>query len=372
MKKIYRRTLAATAMVLLASGTPLLASETDQRIESSFKESYAFKTFLQDDAVKVVSKDGVVTLSGTVNEGSERGLAQETAANLPGVKSVDNRLELRAGYPLERSNEWLAIDIKTALLFHRNVSMPNTQVYVEEGIVTLRGEAADETQKELTAEYANIDGVREVKNEMTVAKVPKKAGPTAQEKIDDASITAQVKMTLRTHRATRVLKIKVETKDGVVTLSGKTAEGAEKDLASKLVSDIYGVSRVIDHMTRDPFLTPNVYDNPFFATASRHKGDKASLEKIKIQYLIETVRRSPLTFTRNNKTYGGADAADHLSWKYSFAGERVKTAQEFIEKIASQSIQTGNNYLVRTSKGKTYPLRDVLYNDLERLEQSLG
>jgi osmotically-inducible protein OsmY len=250
MKTSYQRMLTAAAMVLLASSTPLLASETDERIESSFKGSYAFKTFLQDDAVKVASKEGVVTLSGTVNEESERGLAQETAANLPGVKSVDNRLELKAGYPLEKSNEWLAIDIKTALLFHRNVSMPDTQVYVEEGIVTLRGEAANEAQKELTAEYADIDGVREVKNEMTVAETPKTTDQTAQEKIDDASITAQVKMALLTHRATRALKIKVETKDGVVTLNGKTTNAAEKDLATKLVSDIHGVNSVVNNMTQ--------------------------------------------------------------------------------------------------------------------------
>ena len=250
MKTSYQRVLTTVAMVLLAFSTPLLASEMDDRIESTFKGSYAFRTFLQDDAVKVASKDGVVTLSGTVNEESERGLAQETAANLPGVASVDNRLELKAGYPLKKSNEWLAIDIKTALLFHRSVSMPNTQVYVEEGIVTLRGEAANETQKELTAEYADIDGVREVKNEMTVAKVPKTVGQTMREKIDDASVTAQVKMTLLTHRATSVLKTKVETKDGVVTLSGKVSNAAEKDLATKLVSDIYGVNSVVNNMTQ--------------------------------------------------------------------------------------------------------------------------
>ena len=251
MKTDYQRMFVMTAMALLASGTPLFASEADQRIESSFKESYAFKTFLQDDAVKVASKEGAVTLSGTVNEESERGLAAETAASLPGVKSVDNRLELRAQYPAEKSNEWLAIDIKTALLFHRNVSLANTQVYVEEGIVTLRGEAASEAQKELTSEYADIAGVREVKNEMTVAKAPKNAEETIQEKIDDASITAQVKMALLTHRATSVLKTKVETQDGVVTLSGKASNDAEKDLAAKLVSDIHGVNRVVNHMTRE-------------------------------------------------------------------------------------------------------------------------
>jgi len=251
MKTSHQRILTAVAMVLLASSTPLLASETDERIKSSFKESYAFKTFLEDDAVKVESKEGAVTLSGTVNEESDRGLAQETVTNLPGVKSVDNRLELRADYPAKKSNEWLAIDIKTVLLFHRNVSLANTQVYVEEGIVTLRGEAASETQKELTAEYANVDGVREVKNEMTVSKVPQNTDQTMQEKIDDASITAQVKMALLLHRSTSALKTSVSTKDGIVTLSGNVANGAEKDLVTKLVSSIHGVNNVVNNMTQE-------------------------------------------------------------------------------------------------------------------------
>jgi osmotically-inducible protein OsmY len=164
---------------------------------------------------------------------------------------VDNRLELKAEYPAEKSNEWLAMKIKAALLFHRNVSMVNTQVNVEEGIVTLRGEVASEAEKELTTEYANVEGVKEVKNEMTVAKAPKNEGQTMQEKIDDASITAQVKMALLFNRATSALKTSVSTKDGIVTLSGKAANGAEKDLVTKLVNDIHGVNSVVNNMTQE-------------------------------------------------------------------------------------------------------------------------
>jgi osmotically-inducible protein OsmY len=251
MKTNYQRMLMAAAIALLASSTPLLASEIDGRIESSFKESYVSQTYLKGDAVKAVSKDGVVTLSGSVNDASHKGLAEETAANLPGVKSVDNRLELKAQYPAEKSNEWLAMKIKAALLFHRNVSMVNTQVNVEEGIVTLRGEVASEAEKELTAEYANVGGVKEVKNEMTVAKAPKNEGQTMQEKIDDASITAQVKMALLFHRSTSALKTSAATKDGIVTLSGKAKNAAEKNLVTKLVSDIHGVNSVVNNMTQE-------------------------------------------------------------------------------------------------------------------------
>jgi len=208
-----------------------------------------FRTYLKGDAVKAESKDGVVTLSGTVNDASHKSLAEETVANLPGVKKVDNRLELKAEYPAEQTNEWLAMKIKASLLFHRNVSLENTEVYVEEGIVTLRGKASSEAQKELTAEYADVEGVKQIKNEMAVEEAPKKADQTMQEKIDDASITAQVKMALLAHRSTSAVKTSVMTKDGVVLVAGKAKNAAEKDLVTKLVSDIHGVNTVVNDMT---------------------------------------------------------------------------------------------------------------------------
>jgi len=127
-----------------------------------------------------------------------------------------------------------------------------------------------------------------------------------------------------------------------------------------------------DKTPSDLFLISDIHDNSFFAIASRNQDDKVYLEKIKIRYLIETVQKSSLTFIRNHAAYRGIEAAAHLSWKYSFAGKRVQTTHDFIEKIASQSIQTGTPYLVKSSEGKTYPLGDVLYNELKRLEQSLG
>jgi osmotically-inducible protein OsmY len=71
---------------------------------------------------------------------------------------------------------------------------------------------------------------------------------TVGESIDDASITAQVKMTLLYHRSTSAVNTTVETKEGMVELGGKARNAAEKDLASKLVSDVYGVKRVVNTM----------------------------------------------------------------------------------------------------------------------------
>jgi len=69
------------------------------------------------------------------------------------------------------------------------------------------------------------------------------------ESIDDASITALVKTTLLYHRSTSALNTTVETEKGVVKLGGKAKNPAEKDLATKLISDVHGVKRVVNNMT---------------------------------------------------------------------------------------------------------------------------
>ena len=250
MKAMVRAALVVGVVALLVTSVPLHASEMDDRIESSARNSYIFATYLNGDDIKIQSMDGVVTLTGAVSDESHKSMAQEIMASLPGVKSVDNRLEVKGVLPSADSDAWLSEKVKATFLFHRSVNASKTEVYVNEGIVTLRGEAASESQKELTTEYAkDVEGVKEVKNEMTVSKTPEMTMARVGGKIDDASITAQVKITLLFHRSTSALSTKVETTDGVVTMYGKASNAAEKDLVNKLVNDITGVKSVNNRMT---------------------------------------------------------------------------------------------------------------------------
>jgi osmotically-inducible protein OsmY len=171
---------------------------------------------------------------------------------------VDNQLTVKGEAPAEHSDTWIGLKVKTALLFHRNVRATKTDVNVRDGIVSLSGEATSIAQKELTTEYAkDVEGVKEVKNDMTVANITAKPDETSGEKIDDASITAQVKMSLLSHRSTSALKTKVETTDGVVTLTGIAKNAAEKSLVTKLATDIHGVGSVVNNMTIDTTLSKN-------------------------------------------------------------------------------------------------------------------
>jgi osmotically-inducible protein OsmY len=250
MKSMFPLTLAALVSTMLITSAPVRAADTDSRIESSAAKSYVFKTYLKDDSIKTESKDGVVTLTGTVADLSHKSLAENTVASLPGVKSVDNQLVVTGSQPAEHSDTWITMKVKTALLFHRNVSASGTTVYTKDGVVTLQGVASSQAEKELTTEYAkDIDNVKEVKNDMTIDKAPATPDATIGDKIDDASITAQVKSTLLSHRSTSALNTTVSTTDGVVTVGGVAKNEAEKSLVTKLATDINGVSSVINNMT---------------------------------------------------------------------------------------------------------------------------
>ncbi len=234
-------------LILLASPIALFASsDTDRKIEDAAKASYNYRTVLEDH-VKVKASDGIVTLTGTVQDKGDKDLAADTVENLPGVLSVNNQIKVDPTYA-EHSDGWMALKIRARLLVKGHVSATSTKVAVTDGNVVLSGTADNLAQKELTEAYAkDIDGVKTVKNDIVVStKMPE---PTMGDKIDDASITSQVKYELLSHKSTSALKTKVTTTDGVVHVTGEAATDAEKSLVSKLAGDVRGTKSVTNDMT---------------------------------------------------------------------------------------------------------------------------
>jgi hyperosmotically inducible periplasmic protein len=233
---------------LIAGPIALFASSTtDRKIEEAAKASYNYRTVLED-RVKVKANDGIVTLTGTVQDKDEKALAQDTVENLPGVTQVKNEIAIKSAYP-EHSDKWIALKIRSRLLVKGNVSAKTTTVVVQDGVVTLTGTADNLAQKELTAIYAQeIDHVKSVRNNIDV-KDQAPAHETVGEKIDDASITSQVKYALLTHKSTSALKTKVTTTDGVIGITGVARSDAEKALVTKLARDVRGAKSVSNNMT---------------------------------------------------------------------------------------------------------------------------
>jgi osmotically-inducible protein OsmY len=247
---LRRAALALFAALLLSAGLSQAAGspKDDRRIEAAAAGTYNFKTVLKDDKITVKANSGVVTLTGTTATEHHKWLAEETLLGLSGTKRVENKLAVADDQPAASSDAWFSLKVKSALLFHRNVNALTTEVKTLKGVVTLTGPADSEAQRELTTEYAkDVDGVTDVINGMVVTTAMPRS-ETVGEKIDDASITAQIKTTLLFHKSTHAVATKVTTRDGVVTLKGHVGSGAERDLVGKLAEDISGVTKVVNDL----------------------------------------------------------------------------------------------------------------------------
>src|SRR5690349_11523213 len=71
----------------------------------------------------------------------------------------------------------------------------------------------------------------------------------AKQAMSDATITTKVKSKLLADKSTHGLSIKVDTKGGVVSLSGEVKSKAESDAAEKIAHDTNGVKSVDNKLT---------------------------------------------------------------------------------------------------------------------------
>jgi hypothetical protein len=74
-------------------------------------------------------------------------------------------------------------------------------------------------------------------------------------------------------------------------------------------------------------------------------------EHSKIVYLLDAIGSSDLEFIRNGVEYTGKEAKAHLEEKMAFVNGRIRTAEDFINYIASESSVTGISYYVQSADG---------------------
>jgi osmotically-inducible protein OsmY len=110
------KTNLLTALVLIAAcpAVGFASGDTDHKIAEAAKDSYNYRTVLEGK-VHVKVDNGVVTLTGKVQDSGQRDLAEDTVSNLPGVVSVDNEITVLPDSP-EHSDAGIAFKIRSTLL----------------------------------------------------------------------------------------------------------------------------------------------------------------------------------------------------------------------------------------------------------------
>jgi len=118
-------------------------------------------------------------------------------------------------------------------------------------------------------------------------------------------------------------------------------------------------------MSRWIILLLAVLLTPSFARAE----NLSVAEQQKIEALIKHVGDlKDAKFVRNGSTYEPATAVRFLRGKWDANKTGVKTARDFIDKVATKSESSGKPYLLRFSDGKEIHSREFLLTELEKIE----
>jgi hyperosmotically inducible periplasmic protein len=153
---------------------------------------------------------------------------------------------------------WLHGKLESALLFNEHLNSFDIDTDVENGTAYLRGAVESDIDRDLAGEIAkSINGVTKVENELIVDKTKAaiaKDDEAARERqgfkqsVSNATLTARIKSQLLTNSNTGGMAINVDSKQGVVTLSGVVKSDQEKDLAIRLASNTSGATSVTDRL----------------------------------------------------------------------------------------------------------------------------
>jgi osmotically-inducible protein OsmY len=141
--------------------------------------------------------------------------------------------------------------VKNDLVAEDLVKARQIDVDTNDGVVTLTGEVATAAEETRALEIARrAEGVTNVIDQITI--VPEQAelgAPASGTPVSDAGITAAVKTKLLTDPDTPGLKLDVDTKDQVVTISGTVETEAQKSEVLQIARNTDGVRGVNDQVT---------------------------------------------------------------------------------------------------------------------------
>jgi hyperosmotically inducible protein len=170
-----------------------------------------------------------VTLSGKVRSAAERTEAVRLARTTTGVKDVVSKLVVDPNYKGVTNKD--------------DKAKAEAKEEAKEAKGTA-GRAVDKT-KETSKDAA--DKTKEVSKD--AAQKTKDAAVKTKDVVADASVTSAVKTKLLADPKVGGLKIDVDTKDNVVTLTGVVNSVAEKNEALRLARTTTGVKSVVDKLT---------------------------------------------------------------------------------------------------------------------------
>lgn len=220
------------------------ARKTDAQIQQDVLRELRWDPRVDETDVGVEVDDGVVTLSGTVDNWARKYAATEAAHRVRGVLDVANDVVVKAPGTGAPTDTDIARAVRNALEW--DVFVPDTRIRstVSNGVVSLDGDVDTWTQREdAEAVVRNLAGVRGVIDVIGV-----KASP-----VEPATIRKAIEGALERQAEREARRVSFEIADGKVAVYGKVRSWAERKAVIGAAKGTRGVRAVEDKLRIEPF-----------------------------------------------------------------------------------------------------------------------
>jgi osmotically-inducible protein OsmY len=205
--------------------------KTNEELQKDVQNAIKWETSLHAAEIGVTVKDGVVTLTGTVDGYFKKNQAEDTAKNVAGVKAVVENIEVKYFNGYTKSDNEIATEVLKALSDSWSVPNDKLKVKVENGMVTLEGELPWNYQKEAAKTAINyLAGVKGVTNNIKI-----------KSEVHDAIEKKDVEKALARSWAFDSDDISVKVNGTNVTLEGVVGSIYQKEEAGRLAWKTPGI-----------------------------------------------------------------------------------------------------------------------------------
>jgi osmotically-inducible protein OsmY len=145
----------------------------DAMLKQSVLDELKWEPSVTAAHIGVIAKDGVITLSGHVENYAEKHAAETAVGRVKGVKAVAEELEVRLPFDTKRGDDAIAAAAIDRLAWDVSVPRDAVRVKVEKGWVTLTGQVGWHYQREAAEQdVRRLFGVIGVSNQTTVKPRP--------------------------------------------------------------------------------------------------------------------------------------------------------------------------------------------------------
>ena len=214
----------------------------DESLYKDITQKLNFTPILNAKNIIIGVKDGIVTLTGTVDNFFDKWSAIHAVKTVNGVVAVVDELQVKLLDACKRTDTEIAQAAVQALKWNMLIPHEDIKVEVKDGYVTLTGEVRWNFQKdEVEKIIRRLTGVKGISNLITLKKA-----------VFPADVKKQIESEFERNAQIDAKNIDVEVRGSEVILTGKVHSWAEIKQATRAAWSVPGVTSVVNNLTVIP------------------------------------------------------------------------------------------------------------------------